>query len=259
MGEGEYSLDEERRLWERILSTDTEVAFRDFVIDHLDPQPDESVLSVGCGPGFETTALAERIGDSGCVTGVDVNDAVLDAARECRSAGQQVSFLRGAITDLPVSDDSHDVVVAKQVLSAVSAVEAALTELYRVVEPGGRVAVTAGGGRTHVMHTPTDRLRRADEIYRSERGDRRLGTRLRGLLPEVGFTNVDVLPYAKAKTELDAQVERGIEVQRGFLEASDEFDDGDVEAWERDLEELIEMDQFLSCSTSFVYVGRKPE
>lgn len=259
MVENEYSEDEERRLWERILSTETEVAFRDFVIHQLDLQPDEYVLSVGCGPGFETAELAEYIGVNGTITGVDVNDEVLDAAKERCSDVQQVSFRHGDINDLPVSDDSYDVVVAKQVLSAVSDIEGALNELYRVVRPGGRVAVTAGGGRTHVMHTPTDRMHRADEIYRSERGDRRLGTRLRRLLPNAGFTDIEVIPYAKAKTVVDEQVERGIEVQRELLEASDDFDDADIRAWERDLEDLIETDRFLSCSTSFLYIGRKPE
>lgn len=259
MAEHEYSEDEERRLWERILSTETEVAFRDFVIRQLDLHPDESVLSVGCGPGFETAALAQRIGEEGNVTGIDVNDEVLAAAKARCSDFQQVSFRNGDINDLPVRDDSYDVVVAKQVLSAVSDVDAALNELFRVVEPGGRVAVTAGGGHTHVMHTPTDRMRRADEIYRSERGKRRLGTRLRGLLPDAGFTDVEVISYAKAKSTVDEQVERGIEVQRELLEASDDFDDADIEAWERDLADVIEKDRFLSCSTSFLYVGRKAE
>jgi len=259
MAERELSDEEQRDLWERILTTSSEAEFRDFVFDQLDPRPDESVLSVGCGPGFETAALARRLGEEGSVTGIDANEEVLAAARDRCGDLPQVSFEQGEITDLPVADDSYDLAVAKQVLSAVSDIESALHELVRVTEPGGRVAVTAGGARTHVMHTPTDRMQRADEIYRSEMGNQRLGTRLVALLPEAGVTIEDVVPRAKIKTGIDDQIERGIEVQRGLLESSDTFDESEIEAWERDLRTLDENDRFLSCSTSFLYVARKPE
>lgn len=259
MAERELSDEERRDLWERILTTRSEAEFRGFVFDQVDPRPDESVLSVGCGPGFETAALAQRLGEEGSVTGIDVNEKVLAAARDRCGDLPQVSFEQGDITDLPVADDSYDLAVAKQVLSEVSDIEAALHELFRVVEPGRRVAVTAGDRRTHVMHTPTDRMQRADEIYRSEMGDRQLGTRLVALLPEAGFTIENIIPRAKIKTEIDGQVERGIELQRGLLESSDTFDDSEIEAWDRDLRTLDEDGQFLSCSTSFLYVARKPE
>ena len=78
-------------------------------------------------------------------------------------------------------------------------------------------------------------------------------------MPETGFVVEDVVPRAAVRTGIDDQVERGIEVQRGFLEASEAFDDAAVEAWERDLRELDAAGEFLSCSTAFLYVGRKPE
>lgn len=259
MAERELSDDEQRDLWERILTTRSEEEFREFVFDQLDLRPDESVLSVGCGPGFETEALAQRLGEDGRVTGIDVNEEVLAAARDRCGDSPRVSFKRGDITDLPVADDSYDLAIAKQVLSAVPDTESALEELFRVVKPGGRVAVTAGGAGTHVMHSPTDRMQRANEIYRSEMGNRKLGTRLVALLPEAGFTIEDIVPHAKIKTEIDDQIERGIDVQRGLLESSDSFDESEIEAWERDLRRLNEKDRFLSCSTLFLYVARRPE
>lgn len=259
MGDEGSSEAEKRDHWERILTTATEEAFREFVADRLPLRPDCAVLSVGCGPGFETAALAELVGEDGTITGVDVNEEVLAAARDRCGDLPQVSFAHGDVTDLPVADERYDLAVAKQVLYAVSDVEAALRELFRVVEPGGRVAVTAGDRRTHVKHTPTDRLRRADEIYRSAVGDRQLGTRLVSLLPEAGFKVEEVVPYAKVQTEIDDQIERGIEVQRQFLGSSDAFDDAEIEAWERDLRELDEAGQFLSSGTSFLYVASRPE
>jgi ubiquinone/menaquinone biosynthesis C-methylase UbiE len=253
------SADGERDRWERLLSTGAEAEFREFVLDHLDLDDEDTILSVGCGPGFETAALAERVGEDGHVIGVDVNEGVLTAAGDRCAAYPQVSFGQGDITNLPVADASVDYAIAKQVFYAVSDVESALAELVRVVRPGGRVAVTATERRTHTKHTPTHRMETADELYRSEMGDRGLGTRLVALLPEAGFTVADVVPRAKIKTEIDDQVEQGIDVQRGLLEASDSFDDAAVEAWERDVRELDEAGRFLSCTTSFLYLARKPE
>lgn len=255
-----HSTDEnERERWEKILSTKTEEEFRDFVFDQLDISPAESVLSVGCGPGFETAAIAERIGEEGSVTGIDVDEQVLAAAKDRCGDLPQVSFKQGDITDLPIEDESYDLAVAKQVLYAISDLDTALNELFRVVKPGGRVAVTGGDRRTHVKHTPTNRMQHADEIFRSVLGDRQHGTRLISLLPEAGFTVEDAVPRAKIQTEINDQVEQGIEAQKEILDSSDTFDESEIRAWERDLRELAEKGQFLSCGTAFLYIARKPE
>ena len=257
-----HDLSEEREadMLEDISTTARATALREFVCEETPIRPDDAVLSVGCGPGFEPAALAERVGEAGRVHGVDANGAVLARARERCADSPEVTFQRGDVTALPVTDGAFDLAVAKQVLQFVDDIERALAELHRVVGPGGRVAVVAGDRRTGVIHaSDPERARRANEIYRAARGDRHLGTRLRSLLPEAGFVVEDVVPRAAVRTGIDDQVERGIEVQRGFLEASEAFDDAAVEAWERDLRELDAAGEFLSCSTAFLYIGRKPE
>jgi SAM-dependent methyltransferase len=256
MADHRLSGEAETEMLERILTTATATEFRNFVCDAVAPRHGESVLSVGCGPGFETAVLAQQVGERGSVTGVDVNDDVLATAKDrCRDL-PQVSFTHGDVTALPVQADRYDLAIAKQVLQFVDDVDSALAELFRVLEPGGRVAVIEVDRDTQVIHSSDpERMRRASEVYRAGRGNRHLGTRLVSLLPGAGFTVEEVVTRARTHTEIDDQVERGIEVQRDFLESSDEFDRSDVDAWEQDLRDLDDAGQFLSCATTFLYVG----
>lgn len=259
MAKDEPSEEEERELWDRLLTTAPEEEFRKFVIDQVVLHPDESILSVGCGPGFETAALAQQITEEGRITGIDLNEEVLAAARDRCSDFPHISFKQGDITDLPVADESYDLAIAKQVFSQISDVESALDELHRVLKSTGRVAVTGRDKRAHIKHTPTTRMKRADEVYRTKMAGSQLGTRLIGLLPEAGFRIEDVVPRAKIQTEINDQVERGITVQRRFLEESEAFDDAEIDTWEQDIRDLDETNQFLSCETAFLYIARKTE
>lgn len=249
----------EAEMLEQILTSERARNFRNFVCEELPIEPTDSVLSVGCGPGFETAVLAQHVGDAGDVTGVDVNGEVLAEARDRCGQLSNVSFQRGDVTALPVADDSFDLAIAKQMLQFVDDVDAALAELRRVLEPGGRVAVVEVARESHVLHSSDpERMRRANDVYRSARGDRGLGTQLASLLPAAGFTVEDVVPRVRVRREIDDQIERGIEVQRSFLESSDAFDDAEIDAWERDLRDLDDAGEFLSSATTLLYVGRKP-
>jgi len=250
------SEEDEREMLERISTTDRARAFRKSIYDRLPLDDADGVLSVGCGPGFETAALVKRVGGTGAVHGLDLNPAVLAAARE--RCGRACEFVRADATALPLRHGAYDLAVAVQMLQFLDDPAAALSELCRVVRPGGHVAVTTGT-ESGVMHTPTDLLERAREVSREAAGGRGPGTRLSSLLPAAGLVVEDVLPRAEIRTEIDDQVERGIEVRRGILERSGEFDDDEVDAWERELRALDDDGQFLSCGTKLLYVARKPE
>ena len=100
----------------------------------------ERILDVGCGPGFYAE-LAEEVGPSGSVVGVDSSPAMLElAARRC--AGHLGVALRSAdAVSLPVDDVSFDAALCVQVLEYVPDPTVALAEMHRALRPGGRVVV----------------------------------------------------------------------------------------------------------------------
>lgn len=261
MSDRKPSTDEtEREMLERILRSPSAESLRQAVRDRLQLRPNESVLSIGCGPGFETAVLAEDVDDRGRVHGIDIDEGVLARANDRCSDLPQVSFARGDATALPVADGSYDVAVAKQVYQYVADVETALDELQRVLTPGGRAAVVEKDVDSMVIHSSDrDRMQRAFETYRRGVPHPHLGTRLISDLPEAGLTVEKVEPIPRVHTEIHPQVERGIEVHREFMAADDSFDRDEIDAWERDLRNLDAADEFLSCGTQFLYLAKKPE
>lgn len=256
---GSSSRDETEML-ERILTTPGAESLRQFVREHLNLRPDESVLSIGCGPGFEPATLAADISERGRVLGLDVNSETLAIARDRCADLPQVSFGQGDAAELPVPDDSFDVAVAKQVYQFVPDIDRALRELQRVLKPGGRAAVVSKDLDAWVLHSSDRRrMQRAKEVYRRALLHPHLGSRLIARLPAAGLVVEDIEPKPVLHTEINAQVERGIEVHRKFLEADESFDQSELEAWEQDLRELDEAGEFFSCGTQFLYIARRPE
>jgi arsenite methyltransferase len=98
-------------------------------------------LDVGSGPGSVTASLAEAAGPDGLALGVDISLPML--ARAVRAeAGPQVGFLRADAQQLPLRDQTVDAVVSIAVLQLIPDPFAALSEIARVLRPGGRLALT---------------------------------------------------------------------------------------------------------------------
>lgn len=100
-----------------------------------------SVVDVGCGAGTDLLIAAAQVGPSGRAIGVDMTEEMLARARAgARACGfDHVEGRRGDFTDLPLKDQSVDVLISNGVLNLVPDKARALSEMYRVLGPGGRV------------------------------------------------------------------------------------------------------------------------
>ena len=104
----------------------------------------ETVLDLGSGGGIDVLLSAQRVGPAGKAYGVDMTDEMLELARaNQRQAGaENVEFLRGTIEDVPLPDDSVDVVISNCVINLSADKRRVFAEAARVLRPGGRFAVT---------------------------------------------------------------------------------------------------------------------
>lgn len=106
----------------------------------LDLHPGESVVDLGCGPGFWTFPLAEIVGPEGVVWALDVSPEMLEALA-ARHPPRQVRPLRSELPHIDLPDASVDAVWGAFVVHEVEPLDALMREIHRVLRPGGRVGL----------------------------------------------------------------------------------------------------------------------
>ena len=171
-------------------------------------QPGEVVLDLGSGGGIDVILSAKRVGPTGKVYGLDMTDEMLTLARENQEkAGvENVEFLKGAIENVPLPDNSVDVIISNCVINLSGDKDRVLAEAFRVLKPGGRFAVSDVVVRGEV---PAE-IRKSMELWVGCIAGALEENEYREKLARAGFESIDVEP---------TRVYR-VEEAREFLEAA---------------------------------------
>jgi SAM-dependent methyltransferase len=104
----------------------------------------ETVLDLGSGGGIDVLLSAKRVGPTGFAYGLDMTDEMLELARSnaAEAGAANVEFLKGYIEEIPLPDESVDVVISNCVINLSVDKPAVFTEIHRVLKPGGRIGIS---------------------------------------------------------------------------------------------------------------------
>jgi len=157
-----------------------------------DLHPGERVLDLGSGGGIDVLLSAKRVGPTGKAYGLDMTDEMLALARENqRKAGAtNVEFLKGTIEEIPLPTDTVDVIISNCVINLSVDKRQVFAEAFRVLKPGGRLAVSDVVIRGDVPA----QVRHSMELWVGCVAGALEEQEFISLLEETGFTEVSIEP-----------------------------------------------------------------
>ena len=162
-------------------------------------QAGEVVLDLGSGGGIDVLLSAKRVGPTGKAYGLDMTDEMLALARENqKKAGvQNVEFLKGAIENIPLPENTVDVIISNCVINLSGDKDRVLAEAFRVLKPGGRLAVSDVVVRGEV---PAE-IRRSMELWVGCIAGALEDKEYEEKLAQAGFESIEVEPTRIYKAE----------------------------------------------------------
>ena len=215
---------------------------------------------VGSGPGFLASAVAEAVGASGAVHGVDISESLLAAAR-IHCAGQPwVEFHHAEARQLPFPDQAFDAAISTQVLEYVLEVDLALAEIYRVLRPAGRVVIVDTDWDSIVWHSPSpESMRRILAAWEHHAADCHLPQTMFTRLRRAGF-QVEaqrVIPLFNPVYDPNTYSNRVIDAIVSFVSGKNGIVRAEAEIWARELRQAGERGDYFFSLNRYLFLAKR--
>jgi len=253
--------DDAARQLESLYMTSDLVSQRSATLEHLRLSEGESVLDIGSGPGFLAESVADSVGSSGCVVGIDISDDLVARSKR-RNIRSWLSFRTGDATALDVPDTTYDVVVCTQVAEYVTDVDAVVSEAERVLRPGGRFVFVATDWDGVIWHSSNpERMSRIMRSWEAHCAHPRLPRVFKGHLLKAGLRlqGVSVFPILNLAWGDDSYSKGLSALIRDFVSSRSSVDAESVSSWYHELGELNDAGDYFFSSARFIFCGRKPD
>jgi ubiquinone/menaquinone biosynthesis C-methylase UbiE len=245
---------------EAVYLTPDVIEQRERVLALLAPRAGEHALDIGCGPGLTTAGLAHAVGSSGSVLGIDIAQPMLTmAARRCASL-PQVRFDRCDVNALSAADERFDVALASQVYEYVDDIDAALTELARVIRPGGRVVLVDTDWESAVWASSDEtRMRRVLETWNEHIPHPQLPRTLKRRMEAAGFRHVHVVVVPLLNLVYDpATYSVGMMTLIGnFAAGRNGLSAADIAAWREDAKHMGDRGEYFFSLNRYVFMAER--
>lgn len=170
----------------------------------------ETILDLGSGGGFDCFLAASETGDSGQVIGIDMTPTMISKARNNAEKGQynQVEFRLGEIEHMPVANDTVDVIISNCVINLSPDKKQVFSEAFRVLKPGGRLAISDVVASTELP----DEIRDDLALYSGCMAGASQISELQSILEDNGFEKINISPKDESKDFIkDWAPGRGVE------------------------------------------------
>jgi len=176
------------------------------------------VLDIACGPGFTACELAKFVGESGHVTGVDINEELIAVAHQAKASEgvENVAFSSGNVYELTLPENTFDFVYARFVFQHLENPQLALENILKVLKPDGVLCVLDIDDNWTSFSPESDAfvqfIRKAGAGQKRKGGNRLIGSQLFGLLREAGFSNVSTNIHPITSEDLGVRYFLGVAV-----------------------------------------------
>jgi arsenite methyltransferase len=251
---------ENAKLLEKIYLTSDVKAQRAEIIRQLDLSPGESVLDVGCGPGYLCERMAEIVGRSGAVVGIDISTDLIAVCNR-QKASAWISYAIGDATKLSQSDASFDVVVCTQVAEYVPDVDRVLLEAFRVIKPGGRTIFVATDWDAVVWHSENpERMASVMRSWEAHCAHPRLPRSMASRLAGAGFhlDGASVFPILNLQCDDDSYSKGLAEGIRNFVRSRNDVSAENLDEWHGEFERLSEAGRYFFSTNRYIFRASRP-